>query len=95
MIPIIPANSESSVTLAARSIEIYGNSEYVESIKNFPTSSANIPELEVRILEIQQIHEVAKYELDDITQPTEIFTNTNKLDPTEIDDNKTTSAENH
>ena len=60
----ITANCDSDVTLAASSGESYGNSEYYELPKNLPTSSANTPELEGPIQELQKMYEVAEHDIN-------------------------------
>ena len=91
----ITSNNDSGVTLTASSGEIDGNSEYVKSPENSPTSSANTPELEGCIREIQYMHKDTKVDIDGIDQPTEIFNQTNELNPTDTSNNKTTLAKNH
>ena len=49
------ANLDSDITLAATSVESDGNSDYVESRKNMPTSSAKKSEIEGHIQELQQM----------------------------------------
>ena len=78
----LPADPDSDVMSTASSGEIDGNSDYVESPKNFPTRLFKMTELEGHILELQQIHEVAEDYIDENTQPTEIFAQNDDLDPT-------------
>ena len=60
------------------SVASYGesdsNSEYVDLPKNLPTRLANTMQLKIHILELQHMHEVAEDNIDDITQPTYLFT---------------------
>ena len=41
------------------------------------------------------MHKVAKVELEDINQPTELSAQPDKLDPTDLADDETTPAKNH
>ena len=41
------------------------------------------------------MYEVEEDELDEINQPTELFTKPGKLDPTKLKDNETTPSKNH
>ena len=93
--PRIPADPDSDVMLAASSGESNGNSEYAMSPENLPTSSANMPELEGRTQELQQMHNVAEEDIDTLARPTELFTHPDKLDPTELAADGTTLAKNH
>ena len=52
-------------------------------------SSANNPDIKVCIQELQKMHKVAEEDIDVITRPTEIFTQPKKINPTELDDNRT------
>ena len=56
--PRLPANPDSNVTSAASFGESDGNSEYVESAGNVPTSSAITLDLAGHIRELETIHEV-------------------------------------
>ena len=60
-----------------------------------PARLANTPDLAGHIRKIEHMHEVAAVKLGEFLQPMEIFTHTNKVDPTELDINDTTLAENH
>ena len=91
----ITANCDSDVTLAASSGESYGNSEYYELPKNLPTSSANTPELEGPIQELQKMYEVAEHDINVIGWTTDIFTQPNEINPMEINNDGTTPAENY
>ena len=84
MTPVLPYELDSDITSAVSSGESDGNSEYVDFPKTAPTSSANTLELEGHIIELQQMHEVAEENIDDINQPTELFTHTKNLNPTEL-----------
>ena len=90
--PIITINPDSDIMLTDCSGESDGNSDYVELRKNSPMSSDNTPELKGHIQELQQMHKVAKVELGEITQPTDIFTQPNKIDPMDITNEETTPA---
>ena len=72
-----------------------GNSEYVDSPKNLPTRLANTLQLKIHILELQHMHEVAEDNIDDIAQPTYLFTQPDELDPKELANDGTTMDENH
>ena len=51
---------------------------------------ANTPELEGHIQELQQIHEVAKVDLEEITHSMELFNQSGKLEPMELANDETT-----
>ena len=90
MTPRIPADPYSDVMSAANSGESDVDSEYVELPKNSPTSSAKTSELEGRIQELQQMHEVTEDEINAIARPPEIFIHTNELDPIDLTGDGTT-----
>ena len=71
--PSLPVNLDSDVTLVASIGESDGDSDYVESAENSPTSPANTPDLGGHISELEEMHEVVEGELDVIAQPTVIF----------------------
>ena len=48
------------------------------------TQNINTPELKGHVPEIKNMHGVAEDELDEITQPTDLCTHTNELNPTEL-----------
>ena len=81
MTPRLIFNHDSDVTPEVSSVESSCDSDYDESRKNFPTRSARTPELEGHIHGLQKMHEVAKVELGKFTQPMELFTQTDKVDP--------------
>ena len=60
MPPIPPANPNSDVMSEASFGESDGNSDYVESTKNSPMSSANTPDLDGYISELEMVHEVSE-----------------------------------
>ena len=72
-----------------------GMNHIMSSDAKKPTSWANMPELEGSIHEIQQMHNVSAVNIEDFTQQMEIFTHTDKLDPTNIANDDTTTSENH
>ena len=80
--------------LVASSGDSDGNSEYVESPENLPTRLANTLQLKSNILELQHMNEVAEDNLDEITQPTELLTHPDEINPTELTDDDTTPDEN-
>ena len=84
--PRINSDPDSDFMLTVSSRERDGESDYVDSRENLPTSLANILELEVHIQELQQMHEDNRLYLEDINQPIELFTQINKIDPTELSD---------
>ena len=77
----------------ASSGESNGNSDYVDSHENLPTILTNITELKGHIYELQKMYEVAEVNIEDFSQPTELFTQPDKVDPTEIANDDTTPAE--
>ena len=93
--PRLTVNPDSDVLLEAGSIESNGDSDYVESPTNLPMISANMPELEGHILELQWMHEFTEVDIDNITQSTELFIQSDKLDPMELVDGEITPAKNH
>ena len=46
-----------------------GESDYVKSSENSPTSLTNTPDLLVHIIELEEIHEVAESEIFELEQP--------------------------
>ena len=90
---ILAANTNSDVTSTDNSGDSTSDLDYVELCKSSPTSSASTPELEGHVHELQHMHRVATVDLEEFTQPTELFTQPNELNPTEIADGETTPAE--
>ena len=66
----------------ASSGESNGNSDYVKSHENLPTILAKTPKLARHIHKIQNIHEVPTVDIKKFSQLTELFTQTNEVDPT-------------
>ena len=95
MTPRQTADPDSNITSAASSVESDGDLDYFKSHKNSPMILANMPEIKGKIQELQQMHKVAEVDLKEITQPIELFTQPNKLDPMELADDETFPAENH
>ena len=93
--PRLTAEHDSDVTLAASYGESDSDSDYVELCENSPTSSASTPELERYIHELQQMHEVAAVKLKEFTQLTELFTQSEEVELTNLSKDKTTPSENH
>ena len=79
-----PANLDSDVILVASIVGSDGNSDYVESDEDSPTSPANTPDLAGHISELEEMHEVAEGELCTIAQPTVLFSHTNELEIPEL-----------
>ena len=93
--PRQPVNTDSDAMSVASYGESDSNSEYVDSPKNLPTRLANTLQLKIHILELQHMHEVAEDNIDDIAQPTYLFTQPDELDPKELANDGTTMDENH
>ena len=72
-----------------------GDSDYVESAENSPTSPANTPDLKGNISELKEMHEVTDGDLVKLAQPTVIFSCIDKLEIIYLDDAKTDPPENH
>ena len=94
-IPRLPDNSGIYVTSAVSAGESYGKSEYVKSLKTNLTISSNTPKLKGHILELEQMNKGVGYKLSDITQPTELFTQIYKINPTDIANDGTTPSKTH
>ena len=95
MSPSPPADQDSDVTLVASIGESDGNSDYVESAKNSPTSPANTLELEEQISELEKIQEVKEGDLVKLSVLTVLLSCIDELELPEIDDDKTYPPENH
>ena len=65
-LPRPPADPDSDVMPVAIIGGIDGNSDYVKSAKNSPTSPANTPDLEGHISKLEAMHKVSERELDAI-----------------------------
>ena len=63
-----------------------GDSDYVESTENSPTSPANTPDLAGHISKLEKMHNIAESEIFKIAQPTVIFSCIDKLELPELDD---------
>ena len=72
-----------------------GNSYYVDSNENSPTSPANTPYLVVHISELKEMYEFLEGELDVIARLTVLFSRTNELKFTELANSETNLPENH
>ena len=72
-----------------------GNSDYIESSENSPTSPANTPDLEGHISELEEMHEVSEGNLVKLAQPTVLFSYIDKLELPELDNAETNPPENH
>ena len=92
---ILTANPDSYATVASSSGESDGNSDYVESHKKLLTSSSITPELEGHIKKTEQIYNIDAIEIKYFIQPTDIFTQTDEVDPMEISYYETTPAGKH
>ena len=93
--PSPPVDQDSDITLAASIGESDGNSDYVDSAENLPTSPSNTPDLAGHISELEEIHEVVESKLVKIEHPTVIFSHSDKLELPELNDAKTNPPENH
>ena len=72
-----------------------GDSYYVKSAENSPTSPAYTPDFAGHISELEEMHEVADVELNGITRPKVIFSHTNELKSPELNDAETNPQGNH
>ena len=90
-----PADQDSDVTLVANIGESDGNSNYVKSAKNSPTSPANTPDLAGHMSKLEEMNEAAESKLVEITQPTVLFSRIDKLELREINYAETNPTENH
>ena len=93
--PIPTANPESDIVLVASSGESNGKSDYIESCKNLPASSENMPEIVGHISKLEQMHEFAAVNIRDFSQPRELFTQPDEVNPTDISNNDTNLAKKH
>ena len=93
--PSPPVNPESDVMLVASIGEGDGNSDYVDSAENSPTSPTNTSDLAGHIIELEAMHEVSEGELDTIALPTVLFSHTDELKISELADAKTDPPEKH
>ena len=73
--------------------ESVGNSDYVESAENSPTSLANTPALEENISELEETNKVAEGELVKLAQPTVFFSRIDELKIPELDNAETNLPE--
>ena len=80
MSPSPPANLDSDVTLVASILKSDGDSHYVESSENSPTSLANTLDIAGHISELEEMHEVAKGELNAIARPRVLFSRIDNLE---------------
>ena len=72
-----------------------GDSDYVESAENPPTSLANTLYLAGHISKLEETNEVAKGNLAAIKQTAVLFFHINELEITELDNAKTDPPGNH
>ena len=93
--PSSPANQDSYVTLVASIGESDGDSDYVKSSKNSPTSLANTPDLAGHIRELEEMHEVAEVKLVELERPMVLFYRIDDIKIPELDDADTEPLENH
>ena len=72
-----------------------GDSDYVNSAENSPTSPANTPELAGHIIKLEAMYNVSEGDIDAITQPTVILSHTNDLKIKELTNTETDPPYNH
>ena len=72
-----------------------GNSDYVKSAKNSPTSLANTPDLAGNTSELEEIHKVVEAKLVKLAQPTVFFSRMDGPKIIEFDDADNDLPENH
>ena len=72
-----------------------GESDYVESAANSPTSPANTPDLEGYISELEKMHKVVESELVELAQPTVIVSCIDELELPDLNDAETEPPVNH
>ena len=94
MSPKPPANSGSDVISTASFGGSNDNYEYFELSKNLPSSSSNILELAVHIRKLETMHKVSEGDINDIIQPTVLFSYTGELKIRELADAETNPSEN-
>ena len=64
--PVYPPDQYSDVTSVAITVDSNGDSDYVESTENSPTSPANTPDLAGHISKLEEMHKVVESELVEI-----------------------------
>ena len=89
------SNLDSDVMLVASIRGNDGDSDYVESSENSPTSPANITDLAGHINEVEAMHKVSEGDIDAISRPTVIFSHTDELEIPKLADDETDPPENH
>ena len=72
-----------------------GDSDYVESAENSPTSLSNLLDLVVHIIELEEMHEVAECDIIEFAQSTVISPRIDELEILELNDANTDPPENH
>ena len=92
--PSPPTDPDSDVLSVASIGGSDGDSDYVESAENSPTSPANTLDLAGHIIELEAIHEVSEGELNGIARPTVLFYHTDDLEIPELADAETDPLEN-
>ena len=93
--PSLPDDQDSDVTSVESIGESDGDSDYVESSKNSPTSPYNTMDLAGHISKLEEMHEVAEGKLFELARPTVILSCIEKLEISELDDAKTDPLESH
>ena len=78
----------------ASTVESDGNSDYVESTENSPTSPAKTPNLAGHIRELEEMHEVADSKIIKLTRTTVLFYRIDEIKLTELNDAETDPPEN-
>ena len=90
-----PADPDSDVVSVASIGGSYGDSDYVKSAKNSPTSPSNMPDLAGHIRDLEAVHEVLEGELKAIARPTVLLSHTNELKIPEPAEAETDPPKNH
>ena len=71
--PSLPAEQDSDDTFVEIIGESDSDSDYVKSAKNSPMISANTPDLEGHISDLEEVYEVVEINIVELTQPTMRF----------------------
>ena len=93
--PSSPANPENDVMLVASTEGSDGNSDYVKSAGNSPTSPSNTTDLAGHISKLEAMHEVSEGYFNAIARPTVLLSHANELKIPELADAETDPPENH
>ena len=93
--PSPPTDQDSDVTSVASIVESDGESDYVESAENSPMSLSNTLDLEVHIVELDEMHEVAEDYLVKLSQPMVLFSRIDDSELSELNNAETDPPENH